>query len=167
MKKKFIKFILGLVQALIDLGIIASVLGAFGTLVIGVCALVDPHAFFGNLLTWQNIIQGLMFIITTVTVFFGALAAHRLLDNLNNEKYFVPDNCRALRVILWVAIADLVIQGITTIWVRLANLKPLNADFMLTGNDVDSALVFIIVLLIVYLIFQRGIALQEDENSII
>lgn len=167
MKNKFIKLILGLVQALIDFGIIASVLMAFGTLIVGVCALVDPHAFFGNSLTWQTIIQGLMIVITLIIIFWGTLAAHRLLDNLNNEKYFVPDNCRALRVILLVSIADLIIQGITTIWVRLAKLKPLNNDFMLTGSDIESAVVFIIVLLIVYLIFHRGIALQEDENSII
>ena len=166
MKKRFIRLILGLVQAVIDLGIIAFGFCIFATLILGLYAMVDPKSIFGKI-DLTDVIQGIVVIVEAVIMFLGTLAAHRLLDNLNNEKYFVLKNCRQLKRILWTAVAIMVLQGITTLWIRLARLKPIELFSMTTGDDLEYQITFIIVILIVYLIFERGIELQEDENSII
>lgn len=89
MREKLIKFVLGLAQVAIDLGIVATFFTAFATVIAGICCLVSPRTFLGGHLTINLVIQGLVAVIVAALAFAGLLATHRLLDNLNRGHYFL------------------------------------------------------------------------------
>ena len=167
MREKLIKFVLGLAQVAIDLGIVATFFTAFATVIAGICCLVSPRTFLGGHLTINLVIQGLVVVIVAALAFAGLLATHRLLDNLNRGHYFVAANCQALQQLLWLEIAGLIISGITTIWLRLVQVKPFVSFIVMTEDNFSDGIGFIVFLLIIYLIFKRGIALQQDADNII
>lgn len=167
MKDKVIKLILGLVQAYIDFSIIFLALAIFTIAIGGACCLISPQSVLGKPLTLDLVIQGIVIIALALLVFFGLLAAHQLLDNLNRAEYFVLANCLALRKILYITTIGTALSGTTTIWLHLSHIKPLTNLIIITESSFDDNLAFIIILLIIYLIFQRGIALQDDADSII
>ena len=167
MREKLIKFILGLAQVAIDLGIVATFFTAFATIIAGICCLVSPRTFLGGPLNINLVIQGLVAVIIAVLAFAGLLATHRLLDNLNRGRYFIAANCRELQQLLWLEVAWLIISGITTIWLRLVQVKPFVSFIVMTEDNFSNGIGFIVFLLIIYLIFKRGIALQHDAESII
>ena len=118
-------------------------------------------------LTGSLVIQGLVVIALMALSFICLVATHRLLDNLNQAKYFVVANCQALQKILWTTVTNTVIDGATTIWLSLIHVKPRASFLVMTGDDFSNSVTLIIILLIIYLIFKRGVALQNDADSII
>lgn len=167
MKERLIKFLLGLIQFVVDFCIIATVLMAFVILIGGVCVLISPHSFLDHPLTIPTVVQGLIGIGLSILSFFNLLGFHRLLDHLNRGKYFVTANVQALSLILWTTVAGTILSGITTAWLDLAHLKPAMDFITSSGDELGLSITYISLLLIIYLIFKRGIALQNDHDSII
>lgn len=167
MKEKLVKFVLGLAQVGIDLGIVATFFTAFATVIAGICCLVSPHTFLNTPLTINLVIQGLVAVIIAALAFAELLATHRLLNNLNRGHYFIAANCQALQLILWLEIAWVIISGFTTIWLHLVQAKPFVSFIVMINDSFGNGIGFIVFLLIIYLIFKRGIALQQDADSII
>lgn len=167
MKDKLIKLTLGLVQFLIDVGIVSTFFITFAIVTGGICCLISPRSILGGPLTGSLVIQGLVVIALMALSFICLVATHRLLDNLNQAKYFVVANCQALQKILWTTVTNTVIGGATTIWLSLAHVKPRASFLVMTGDDFSNSVTLIIILLIIYLIFKRGVALQNDADSII
>lgn len=95
------------------------------------------------------------------------LGIRNIIDNINNELYFVPQNLTALRKILESVTIIFIIQALNSIVFAFLQLKDTNKFFTFHGNSISSSIVFIITIFLVYLVFKRGLALQKDADSII
>ena len=101
--KKVNKFLLGAIQALVDLGIISNGLLGIGFLIVGLIYIFTDAISFkqiGN--NW-----GIEFLLYLDILFFmaiflyGCLALHNILNNINLQKYFAPANMVSLRKLMF------------------------------------------------------------------
>ena len=165
--KKVNKFLLGDIQALVDLGIISNGLLGIGFLIVGLIYIFTDAISFkqiGN--NW-----GIEFLLYLDILFFmaiflyGCLALHNILNNINLQKYFAPANMVALRKLMFSFLALTILDGINTVINHFINITA-QLDFFPCGNYY-SFFTSLIICYLIYFIFKRGLALQNENNSII
>lgn len=165
--KKVNRFLLGAIQALVDLGIISNGLLGIGFLIVG------PIYIFTNAISFKQIgnnwaIELLLYfdILLFMAVFlYGCLALHHILNNINLQKYFAPANMVALRKLMFSFLILTILDGINTVVNHFINVTT-QLDFFPCGNYY-AYFISLIICYLVYFIFKRGLALQNENNSII
>ncbi|WP_076460213.1 DUF2975 domain-containing protein [Limosilactobacillus caccae] len=171
MKNKAVKFLLSTFQIIIDFCILLFILGALMVSLMAGEAIIanspDAVNWFASanpIIQVSELIDGVILCVLVIIMAFGI---RNIIDNINNEQYFVPQNLTAIRKILGSATIIFIIQTLNSTIFTLLQLKDVNNLFTLRGNELASAITFIIILFLVYLVFKRGLSLQKDADSII
>lgn len=167
MMKKINKFILGAIQALVDLGIISTGLLGIGFIIIG------PIYIFTNALPLKQIgnnwtIEFLLYfdiIIFMAACLYSCLALHSILDNINCQKFFVPENTTALRKLMFSFLILTILDGGNSIINHYTNITT-QLSFFPCGNCY-SYFISLMISYLIYFIFKHGLALQNENDSII
>lgn len=165
--KKINKFLLGTIQALVDFGIISNGLLGICFLIVGpVYIFTDPISFklIGNNLTSELLLY-FDILLFMVVFLYGCFALHNILDNINLQKYFAPANMVALRKLMFSFLVLTILDGINTVVNHFINVTA-QVDFFPCGNYY-TYFISLIICYLVYFIFKRGLALQNENNSII
>ena len=112
-------------------------------------------------------IQVLDVVVESVLTVITLLGTRNLLSNINDGQYFVDKNMLAVRQILWSSLLVLVLGSINTVVFHLLHVQDKLSLLTLSGDDFTNGLGFVTVIFLIYLIFRRGIALQQDADEII
>lgn len=169
MKEKWITFIARILKILciINIGfLVLSSCFAVGTLLmifVGNSPLenitgVDKWAVFGG-----HLIMVVFFIISGYLLTFLL----NIVENMVDGQYFIQDNVGNIRKILkvygiWILFD---ILSLTIVYFMMPQEVINNLDQTIT--NIFTKLSFLAVIYIIYLVFQRGIALQNDHNKFI
>lgn len=169
MKKQLIKFLLTIIQVVVDINIVIITFGAFVGLIFLLAAPFTGvgHAFFDYRSGLGLTIQVLDVVVESVLTVITLLGTRNLLSNINDGQYFVDKNMLAVRQILWSSLLVLVLGSINTVAFHLLHVQDKLSLLTLSGDDFTNGLGFVTVIFLIYLIFRRGIALQQDADEII
>lgn len=171
MKKKTTKFLLSALQIIIDFSILIFILITFILSLMSIEAIIangtdalETFASANPVIQIGEFIDG--FVMAVITIIM-ALGIRNIIDNINNELYFVPQNLTAIRKILLSATSIFLIQLLNSGLFPLLQIKDANKFFTFQGNGFGTSIAFIITIFLIYLVFKRGLTLQRDADSII
>lgn len=153
MKKRLTSWLLTIIQAVVDLEIVIVAVGAFGGLIAAPFTEIG-HAFFDYRSGFGLLVISL-------------LGTRNLLSNINDGQYFVSQNMLAVWQILWSTLLALVLGGLNTVIYHLLHLRDKLGLLTMSGDDFTNGLGFVTVIFLIYLIFRRGVALQQEADEII
>lgn len=161
MKKRLTSWLLTIIQAVVDLEIAIVAVGAFGGLIAAPFTEIG-HAFFDYRSGFGLLVQ-----VFDVVLEVGLLGTRNLLSNINDGQYFVSQNMLAVWQILWSTLLALVLGGLNTVIYHLLHLRDKLGLLTMSGDDFTNGLGFVTVIFLIYLIFRRGVALQQEADEII
>ena len=169
MKNRLIKFLLTIIQVVVDINIVIIAFGAFVGLIFLLAAPFTGvgHTFFDYRSGLGLTVQVLDAIVESVLTVIAFLGTRNLLSNINDGQYFVDKNMLAVRQILWSSLLVLVLGSINTMAFHLLHVQDKLSLLTLSGDDFANGLGFVTVIFLIYLIFKRGVALQQDANELI
>ncbi|BDR59166.1 DUF2975 domain-containing protein [Xylocopilactobacillus apicola] len=99
-----------------------------------------------------------------VVGFLGvSIFVRRIVRNLKHEIYFTADNLKNIRWIMWDTAAFFFLDLLAKILFNIIHQKSMNISWT---ELFVVALVFLVIY-VIYLVFKRGVELQEDSDSLI
>ncbi|WP_288658898.1 DUF2975 domain-containing protein [uncultured Limosilactobacillus sp.] len=166
MKKRLTSWLLTIIQAVVDLEIVIVAVGAFGGLIAAPFTEIG-HAFFDYRSGFGLLVQVLDVVLEVGLLVISLLGTRNLLSNINDGQYFVGQNMLAVWQILWSTLLALVLGGLNTVIYHLLHLRDKLGLLTMSGDDFTNGLGFVTVIFLIYLIFRRGVALQQEADEII
>lgn len=102
-------------------------------------------------------------------IFFLIRYARLLVKNLKNEIYFAKENMALLKKLLISMVIYVVLEiiGLGLVTYMSPMVKNVKINSFVNPTPVFTAILFLAIFYIVYLVFKYGMQLQEDSNSII
>lgn len=169
MKKRLVRLLLTIIQVVVDLNILLVGAGAFVGLIFLLAAPFTGvgHAFFDYRSGLGLTVQVLDVVVEAGLVVISLLGTRNLLSNINDGQYFVKKNMLAVHQILWSTLLALILGGINTVAFSLLHIKDKLDLLTMNGDDFANGLGFVTVIFLIYLIFKRGVALQQEADEII
>lgn len=169
MKKRLTSWLLTIIQAVVDLELVIVAVGAFGGLIFLLAAPFTGigHAFFDYRSGFGLLVQVLDVVLEAGLLVISLLRTRNLLSNINDGQYFISQNMLAVWQILWSTLLALVFGGLNTVIYHLLHLRDKLGLLTMSGDDFTNGLGFVTAIFLIYLIFRRGVALQQEADEII
>lgn len=168
---KWLRLILYLFQFLVVALIILLIVGLFG-----VIFSKENHQgnfifnYGSSTITMPVIIP---FLVLTILLIMTAILSvvlyclRKLLLNFQFDKYFYQSNLKILKVVFKLGIIFTILQIGVHIILNSSNIDRISSFYTFTIKDYFINIIFLVINLIFIMIFQKGIALRQENEEII
>ncbi|CAH1856319.1 DUF2975 domain-containing protein [Convivina intestini] len=102
----------------------------------------------------------------SASYYFIIDSPRRLVNNLRQGAYFVQANLMQIKKVMIAVLCMMIFQFMTSINYCLVQLNA-TQEFDLPLSEIFTNILILVAIYVIYLIFNKGMALQEDSDSMI
>lgn len=143
-------------------------------IVIAIVMLVHPSSALGMLRygypsahlsdIWVLALAGILVLALLACMALISYSVFRLIENIRHNIYFEARNLKFIRYVLWAYAGAIILQFFGALVNDIWNL---NMNGLLSDQSSGGRWMIWIVVYVIYVMFKRGIALQDDANKIV